>query len=50
MQGVRHQLFVLPLRSPKLKGHVERARRTHTEEFYGVYNGEMEIVPRTERS
>ena len=31
-RGVR--LFVLPPRSPKLNGHVERANRTHTEEFY----------------
>ncbi len=30
-RGVR--LFVLPPRSPKLNGHVERAQRTHTEEF-----------------
>lgn len=28
------RLFVLPPRSPKLNGHVERANRTHTEEFY----------------
>jgi putative transposase len=27
-------LFVLPPRSPKLNGHVERAQRTHKEEFY----------------
>jgi len=27
-------LFVLPPRSPKLNGHVERAHRTHREEFY----------------
>lgn len=27
-------LFVLPPRSPKLNGHVERAQRTHQEEFY----------------
>ena len=27
-------LFVLPPHSPKLNGHVERAQRTHTEEFY----------------
>lgn len=27
-------LFVLPPRSPKLNGCVERAQRTHTEEFY----------------
>ena len=31
------QLFVLPPRSPKLNGSVERANRTHTEEFYEVH-------------
>ena len=30
-------LFVLPPKSPKLNGCVERAQRTHTEEFYEVY-------------
>ena len=30
------RLFVLPPRSPKLNGHVERAQRTHREEFYQV--------------
>ena len=29
-------LFVLPPRSPKLNGYVERAHRTHIEEFYEV--------------
>jgi len=29
-------LFLLPPRSPKLNGHVERAHRTHQEEFYQV--------------
>ena len=29
-------LFELPPRSPKLNGHVERANRTHREEFYEV--------------
>jgi putative transposase len=29
-------LFVLPPRSPKLNGHVERAHGTHNEEFYEV--------------
>lgn len=29
-------LFVLPPKSPKLNGAVERAHRTHTEEFYEV--------------
>jgi transposase InsO family protein len=31
------RLFVLPPKSPKLNGCVERAHRTHTEEFYEVY-------------
>ncbi len=31
-RGIR--LFILPPRSPKLNGCVERAQRTHTEEFY----------------
>jgi transposase InsO family protein len=35
-RGIR--LFVLPPRSPKLNGHVERAQRTHTEEFYEVWD------------
>jgi len=30
------RLFVLPPRSPKLNGAVERAQRTHTEEFYEI--------------
>lgn len=30
------RLFVLPPKSPKLNGAVERANRTHTEEFYEV--------------
>ena len=32
-------------RSPKLDGHVERAQRTHTEEFYEVYPDDLGIVP-----
>jgi putative transposase len=39
------QLFVLPPRSPKLNGQVERANRTHTEEFYELYDGELALVP-----
>jgi len=31
-------LFVLPPRSPKLNGCVERGNRTHREEFYDVYD------------
>ena len=30
------KLFVLPPRSPKLNGCVERAQRTHREEFYDI--------------
>jgi transposase InsO family protein len=39
------KLFVLPPRSPKLNGHVERAQRTHTEEFYELYDGDLQIAP-----
>jgi len=37
------KLFVLPPHSPKLNGHVERAQRTHTEEFYEVTDASFEI-------
>ncbi len=37
------KLFVLPPRSPKLNGGVERAHRTHTEEFYEVTDSSFEI-------
>jgi len=40
-QGIR--LFVLPPRSPKLNGCVERANRTHTEEFYELYDGDLDL-------
>ena len=40
--GIR--LFCLPPRSPKLNGSVERAQRTHTEEFYEVYDGDFQIA------
>ncbi len=36
-------LFVLPPRSPKLNGHVERANRTHREEFYEVEEVALEL-------
>jgi transposase InsO family protein len=36
-------LFVLPPRSPKLNGAVERANRTHTEEFYQVFPCSLEM-------
>lgn len=41
------RLFVLPPRSPKLNGAVERANRTHTEEFYEVTDVEPELAPLT---
>jgi transposase InsO family protein len=37
-------LFVLPPRSPKLHGAVERANRTHTEEFYEVTDAEPDLA------
>ncbi|HEY43696.1 MAG TPA: transposase, partial [Anaerolineae bacterium] len=40
-KGIR--LFVLPPRSPKLNGHVERAQRTHSEEFHDRYMGELKL-------
>ncbi|MFH2104366.1 MAG: hypothetical protein ABIJ39_13535 [Chloroflexota bacterium] len=40
----RHiQLFVLPPHSPKLNGYVERAHRTHQEEFYEVYLDDLRL-------
>ena len=41
-QGIK--LFVLPPRSPKLNGAVERAHRTHTEEFYEVTDSSFELA------
>ena len=38
------KLFVLPPRSPKLNGGVERAHRTHTEEFYEVTDSTFELI------
>jgi len=35
--------FELPPRSPKLNGHVERANRTHREEFYKVEEVDLSI-------
>ena len=40
-RGIR--LFVLPPRSPKLNGAVERAHRTHTEEFYEVVESSFDL-------
>lgn len=41
MEGIK--LFVLPPRSPKLNGHVERGNRTHTEEFYEITDFPFEL-------
>jgi len=38
------KLFVLPPRSPKLNGAVERAHRTHTEEFYEVTESSFDLA------
>jgi putative transposase len=38
------KLFVLPPRSPKLNGGVERANRTHTEEFYEITDSSFELA------
>ena len=37
------RLFVLPPHSPKLNGCVERAHRTHTEEFYEVTDSSFDL-------
>lgn len=42
------KLFVLRPRSPELNGHVERTQRTHTEEFYELYDGDLALVPLNE--
>jgi transposase InsO family protein len=42
LRGIR--LFVLPPRSPKLNGGVERAHRTHTEEFYEVTDSTFNLA------
>ncbi len=41
-RGLR--LFVLPPRSPKLNGCVERAQRTHTEELYEITDFSLDIA------
>jgi len=37
-------LFVLPPHSPKLNGRVERSHRTHDEEFYQCYDGDLALA------
>lgn len=48
--GIR--LFVLPPRSPKLNGRVERAHRTHLDEFYAVFapEGDLQSLNKSLRS
>ena len=41
--SIMTRILSLPPRSPKLNGHVERAQRTHTEEFYEVTEANFEI-------
>jgi putative transposase len=38
-------LFVLPPRSPQLNGHGERTNRTHRQEFWELYDGDLELPP-----
>lgn len=42
-QDARLPLWVLPPRSPKLNGHVERVNRTHREEFWECYDGDLAL-------
>jgi len=46
-RGIR--LFVLPPRSPKLNGGVERAHRTHTEEFYEITDCTFDLAELREK-
>ncbi len=39
------QLFVLPPRSPKLNGRVERLNRTFREVFWECYDGDLDLSP-----
>ena len=43
-QKRKSKLFVLPPRSPQLNGAVERANRTHTEEFYEVIDNTFDLA------
>ncbi len=40
----RIRLFVLPPRSPRLNGHVERAQRTYAHEFYELTRAETTVA------
>jgi putative transposase len=41
---LRLPLYVLPPKSPKLNGRVERSHRTHEEEFYQCYGGDLTLA------
>ena len=43
-QKRKSKLFVLPPRSPQLNGAVERANRTHAEEFYEVIDSTFDLA------
>jgi transposase InsO family protein len=42
-QAAKIPLWVLPPRSPKLNGHVERMNRTFREEWWECYDGETDV-------
>ncbi len=42
-QDLGIKLFVLPPRSPKLNGRVERAHRTHLDEFHAFHEPESDL-------
>jgi putative transposase len=42
-QAKKIPLYVLPPKSPKLNGHVERSNRTHREEFCEVYDVDLNM-------
>lgn len=42
-QDLGISLFVLPPRAPKLNGCVERAHRTHLDEFYALYEPDSDL-------
>jgi len=46
-RGIR--LFVLPPRSPKLNGGVERAHRTHAEKFYEITDCTFDLAELREK-
>ena len=47
MPGPGHPVVRPAPHSPKLNGYVERAHRTHQEEFYEFYEGEWTVAALT---